>query len=318
VTGVAAVAAASVNPGAPPLHVNAEVRDAFASGRPVVALESTIISHGFPYPENLALARELEQTVRARGAVPATIAISGGAIRVGVDDALLERLAREPGVTKVSRRNLAAVLARGELGATTVAATMLCAHLAGIRVFATGGLGGVHRGAAQTMDISADLAELGRTPVCVVCAGAKAILDLALTLEHLETHGVPVLGVGTDTFPAFYTRDSGLPVPTRVEDPHEVARIAQAHWSIGGAGLVVAVPIPKEDALPQDLIDEAIERAIRAADERGVRGAAWTPFVLDDLRKRTDGKTVVANRALVRNNARFAAELAVALAARPA
>ena len=303
--------------GGPPLTLNDEVRAALAAGRPVVALESTIISHGFPYPDNLALARELEQTVRDGGAAPATIAVASGAIRVGADDALLERLAREPGVAKVSRRNLAAVLARGKLGATTVAATMLCANLAGIRVFATGGLGGVHRGAAQTMDVSADLTELARTPVCVVCTGAKAILDLALTLEHLETHGVPVLGVGTDVFPAFYTRDSGLPVPARVEDAREAAAVARAHWAIGGAGLVVAVPIPEADALPRDLIDTAFEHAIRAADEQGVRGAAWTPFVLDDLRRRTHGQTVSANRALVRNNARVAAEIAVALVTRP-
>ena len=297
------------------MEVTTEVHTALAAGRPVVALESTIVSHGFPYPDNLRLARELESVGRAGGAVPSTSAVAGGAIRVGVDDELLERLARDSGVAKVSRRNLAAVLASGELGATTVAATMLCADLAGIRVFATGGLGGVHRGAAQTMDVSADLTELARTPVCVVCAGAKAILDLALTLEYLETHGVPVLGVGTDVFPAFYTRDSGLPVPTRVADAREAAAVARAHWSIGGAGLVVAVPIPAEDALPGALVNEAIEQAIGAADGRRVRGSAWTPFVLDQLRRLTGGRTVVANRALVRNNARVAAEIACALAA---
>ena len=302
----------------PPLELTPEVRAALAAGRPVVALESTIISHGFPYPDNLALARELEAVVHDGGAVPATIAVAGGVIRVGVDEALLERLASEPNVAKVSRRNLGAALARGELGATTVAATMLCADLAVIRVFATGGLGGVHRCAAQTMDISADLTELARTPVCVVCAGAKAILDLALTLEYLETHGVPVLGVGTNDFPAFYTRGSGLPIPTRVEDAAQAAVVARAHWSVGGAGLVVAVPIPEADALPSAEIDSAIEQAIRAADARRVRGAAWTPFVLDDLRRRTSGRTVVANRALVLNNARVAAELAVALAQSPA
>lgn len=299
----------------PPLEVTPEVRAALAEGRPVVALESTIISHGFPYPENLTLARELEAVVREGGGEPATIAVAGGAVRIGADGELLEALARDRGVAKVSRRNLAAVLAGGTLGATTVAATMLCADLAGIRVFATGGLGGVHRGAAQTMDVSADLSELARTPVCVVCAGAKAILDLALTLEYLETHGVPVLGVGTDAFPAFYTRDSCLPVPTRVADAHEAAAVARAHWSIGGAGLVVAVPIPEEDELPGALVAEAIERAIRSAEEQRVRGAAWTPFVLDELRRRTNGRTVAANRALVRNNVRVAAEIARALAA---
>ena len=296
-----------------PLAVAPEVRAALADGRPVVALESTIISHGFPYPDNLTLARELEGVVRHGGAVPATIAVAGGAIRVGLDDALLERLARERGAAKVSRRNLGAVLARGELGATTVAATMVCADLAGIRVFATGGIGGVHRGAAQTMDISADLTELARTPICVVCAGAKAILDLPLTLEYLETHGVPVLGFGTQTFPAFYTPDSGLSVPTRVADAEDAASVARAHWSIGGAGVLVAVPIPASEALPAPVVDEAIDRAVEAAAAQGVRGAAWTPFVLDELRRRTGGLTVTANAALVKNNASVAAALACAL-----
>ncbi|HET7767290.1 MAG TPA: pseudouridine-5'-phosphate glycosidase, partial [Chloroflexota bacterium] len=221
-------------------------------------------------------------------------------------------------VGKASRRDLPVFVARKATAGTTVAATMYLAHRAGVGVFATGGIGGVHRGAETTMDVSADLTELARTPVCVVCAGAKAILDLALTLEYLETHGVPVLGVGTDAFPAFYTRDSGLPLPTRVEDAEQAAAVARAHWGIGGAGLVVAVPIPEANALSRAEIDAAIEQAIRAADAQGVRGAAWTPFVLDDLRRRTGGRTVAANRALVVNNARVAAELASALAHSPA
>jgi pseudouridine-5'-phosphate glycosidase len=296
------------------------VRDALAHGRPVVALESTIIAHGFPYPDNLTLAHELERVVRDAGAVPAIIAIAGGRIRVGLDGALLKQLAgaanspKGHAVAKVSRWNVGAVLARGDLGATTVAATMLCAHLAGIRVFATGGIGGVHRGATQTMDVSADLTELARTPVCVVCAGAKSILDLPLTLEYLETQGVPVLGVATDQFPAFYTPDSGLPIPTRVEDVAEAAAVTQLHWSVGGKGIVVAIPIPPGDALPSELIASATEAAIAAADRRGVQGAAWTPFVLDEIRQRTGGRSVVANAALVKHNAAVAAALARALA----
>jgi pseudouridylate synthase len=296
-----------------PLSLAPEVREALASRAPVVALESTIIAHGLPYPQNLALAQEVESLVREAGAVPATIALAGGAVRVGLDPDLLQRLARGREVAKVSRRDLAAVLVRGGLGATTVAATMLCAHLAGIRVFATGGIGGVHRGATLTMDVSADLAELARTPVCVVCAGAKSILDLPLTLEVLETQGVPVLGLGTDTFPAFYTPHSGLAVPTRVADAAGAAAVLRAHWSIGGAGVVLAVPIPAAHALPGDEIDPAIERAVALAAERGVHGPAWTPFVLDQIRQLTGGRSVAANVALVKHNATQAAALARAL-----
>jgi pseudouridine-5'-phosphate glycosidase len=296
-----------------PIEVAAEVRDALASRRPVVALETTIISHGFPYPENLDLARRLEAAVRDAGALPATIGLADGRIRIGLDRALLERFAGGR-AAKVSRRNIAAVLVSGELGATTVAATMLCADLAGIRVFATGGLGGVHRGAERTMDISADLTELARTPVCVVCAGAKSVLDLPLTLEYLETQGVPVVGVGTDRFPAFYTPDSGLPVPTRVESPEAAAAVARLHWALGGAGLVVAVPIPAGAALEPAYVDAVTEQAIAAAREAGVTGSAWTPFVLDAIRVRTGGRSVEANRALVLNNAAAAARLAGALA----
>jgi len=294
-----------------------EVRQALAQGRPVVALESTIISHGFPYPDNLALARNIESTVRTGGAVPATIAVAGSKVWIGADAELLERLAQDRGAEKVSRRNLAAVLATGQLGATTVAATMLCAHLAGIRVFATGGIGGAHRGAERTMDVSADLSELARTPVCVVCAGAKSILDLRLTLEVLETHGVPVLGLGTDRFPAFYTRDSGLPVPTRVETPEQAAAVARIHWELGGAGLVVAAPIPEADQLESASIDPIIQHAVARAEQQGVTGAGWTPFVLDVIRQETGGRSVEANVALVLHNARQAAALAWALASPP-
>ncbi|MDQ6604258.1 MAG: pseudouridine-5'-phosphate glycosidase, partial [Chloroflexota bacterium] len=244
------------------LDVRADVREAMAAGEPVVALESTIISHGFPYPENLRLAQEAEETVRAAGAVPATVGLVEGRIVVGLDAAQIARFARDRTAVKVSRRNLAATLASGRLGATTVAGTMLCARHAGIRVFATGGIGGVHRGAAATMDISADLTELACTPVCVVCAGAKSILDLPLTLEYLETQGVPVIGYGADRFPAFYTPDSGVDVSVRVDSADEVAAVAARHWALGGGGLVVAVPIPAAQALDAAYIEGITEQAV--------------------------------------------------------
>lgn len=295
------------------LTVREDVRAAVAAGEPVVALESTIISHGFPYPENFRLAHAVEETVRAAGVTPATIGLVDGRIVVGLDDAQIERFARDREAVKVSRRNLAATLASGKLGATTVAGTMLCAHHAGIRVFATGGIGGVHRGAATTMDISADLTELARTPVCVVCAGAKSILDLPLTLEYLETQGVPVLGYGTARFPAFYTPDSGLAVPVRVDLAAEAAAVAARHWALGLGGLIVAVPIPVADALDDAYIAAITEAAVAEATRRGITGAAWTPFVLDQVRERTGGISIAANVALVLNNARVAAEIARAL-----
>lgn len=295
------------------LVVRAEVREALAAGGAVVALESTIISHGFPYPDNLRLAREAEATVRDAGATPATVGLVGGTIVVGLDAGEVERFAAARGAAKVSRRNLAAILAAGTLGATTVAGTMLCAHLAGIRVFATGGIGGVHRGAARTMDISADLTELARTPVCVVCAGAKSILDLPLTLEYLETQGVPVLGYGTDRFPAFYTSDSGLAVPTRVDSPEMAAAVAARHWALGGGGLVIGVPIPAADAPDAAYIEGITEQAVAEAARQGITGAAWTPFVLDQVRARTGGRSIAANVALMLNNARTAAAIARAL-----
>ena len=298
----------------PLLHLHPEVAEALATRQPVVALESTIISHGMPWPQNVETARQVEAAVRESGAVPATIAVLRGKLTVGLDDADLEEIGR-PGqrVVKASRRDLAILLARGQTGATTVAGTMLVAHLAGIRVFATGGLGGVHRGAQQSWDVSADLSELAQTPVAVVCAGAKAILDLPLTLEYLETHGVPVLGYQTDAFPAFWTRESGLPVDARVETPAEVAAILAAHWRLGAnasdggaGGVVVANPIAAEHALARDLIEGAIGQALADAEAAGVTGKQLTPFLLARVAALTGGRSLEANIALVLGNARLA------------
>ncbi len=298
------------------LTVIPEVADALAAGRPVVALESTVISHGMPYPANLETARELEQLVRDTGAVPATIAVADGAIRVGLEDALLRRLAngQEP-VRKLSRRDLPVGLAQSGLGATTVAATMIAAAAAGIRVFATGGIGGVHREAQATFDISADILELARTSVAVVCAGAKSILDLGLTLEALETHGVPVLGYRTDTFPAFYCRTSAFPVDARVESPAEIARICRTKWDLGlDGGILVTHPIPEAHAMDPALMAGAIDTALDDAKARGVGGKALTPFLLARVNDLTQGRSLAANIALIRNNAVLAAQVAVALA----
>jgi len=280
----------------------------------VVALESTIISHGMPWPRNMETALALEADIRSLGAVPATIAIVDGRLKAGLSHGEIERFARDStNVVKVSRRDIAIVAARGGNGATTVAATMIVAALAGIRVFATGGIGGVHRGASTTFDISADLTELARTPVAVVCAGAKAILDLRLTLEFLETHGVPVLGFCTDRFPAFWSRDSGLPVNARMDDPVDVARAMKAQWDLRlDAGFVVGNPIPVEHELASDVVERAIATALVDADARGVTGKAVTPFLLERVNALTGGDTLDSNVALVRNNARLAARIAVA------
>lgn len=292
-----------------------EVATALAEGRAVVALESTIISHGMPYPQNLEVGRRLEREVRASGAVPATIAVIDGAIRIGLDDAQLERLATEPAV-KISRRDLPIALAQGRLAATTVASTMIGAALAGIRVFGTGGIGGVHRGVEATMDISADLHELARTEVIVVSAGAKSILDLPRTLEVLETLGVPVLGYGTDDFPAFFTRSSGLPVDARVDTPEEVAAIARAKWALGlGGGLLVANPIADAFALPAHEVAAHIDAALDAAAAQHVSGKDVTPFLLQFLVQATGGRTLAANVELAPANASLAGRIAVALAA---
>ncbi|HEV2238473.1 MAG TPA: pseudouridine-5'-phosphate glycosidase [Ktedonobacterales bacterium] len=298
------------------LRVAPEVAAALAAERAVVALESTVIAHGLPYPENVAVARAMEAAIRAEGAVPATVAILDGQIRVGLEDAAIERLGTATGVRKASRRDIAPALASGALAATTVAGSLACATLAGVRFFATGGIGGVHRGAATSFDISADLLELGRAPVVTVCAGAKLVLDLRLTLEYLETQGVPVLGYQTDELPAFYVRASGLPLTQRADDPRQVAATARALWSSGlGGGMVVACPIPTEHALAREPIEAAIAAALQAADEQGVRGAAVTPFLLAHLAEATHGASVAANRALLLNNAMLAARFAVAYAA---
>jgi pseudouridine-5'-phosphate glycosidase len=282
----------------------------------VVALESTIITHGMPAPRNLETARQVEADVRAAGALPATIAILDGVIRVGLEAEELERLAGEKAVAKVSRADLPAVLAAGGAGSTTVAATMICAELAGIRVFATGGIGGVHRGAEQSFDVSADLQELARTPVAVVCAGAKAILDLSKTLEVLETLGVPVIGYGCDELPAFYSRASGLAVPLRCDSAAEIAEVMAVKWALKlGGGLMIANPIPADAEIPAAAIAGHIETALAEAAARGLQGKAVTPFLLARLEALTGGASLDANVALVRNNARLAAAVAAAYAA---
>ncbi len=296
------------------LDISGEVRQALQAGKGVVALESTIISHGMPYPENVETALALEAIVRSEGAVPATIAILDGRMRVGLEVTDIERLGRTGmAVAKVSRRDLPLVLARRELGATTVAGTLVIASMAGIRLFATGGIGGVHRGAGETMDISADLQEMARAAVAVVSAGAKSILDLGLTLEYLETMGVPVIGYGTDVFPAFYTRDSGFSLEYRVDTPEELAHILAVKWAAGIAGgVLVANPIPVPDALAQAPIQAATEQALADAGRLNIRGKAMTPYLLARIKELTGGESLAANIALVRNNARLAARIAVA------
>jgi pseudouridine-5'-phosphate glycosidase len=296
------------------LRVSAPVRDALAEGRPVVALESTVIAHGLPRPANVEIARAMEAAIHAEGAVPATIALLDGEIVVGLDDTQLERLGNEDGVLKASRRDLASALVRRATTATTVAGTLACAALAGIRIFATGGIGGVHRGAAHSFDISADLDELARSPVLTVCAGAKAILDLRLTLEYLETRGVPVIGFQTDELPAFYSRESGLAVPHRADTVEEVAKIARAQWQSGlGGGILVTCPIPVEHALPPASVESAIARALAQAEEQGIHGPALTPFLLARVAALTGGESVAANSALLLNNATWAARFGAAL-----
>jgi pseudouridine-5'-phosphate glycosidase len=301
----------------PLLDLHPEVAAALAAGRPVVALESTIISHGMPWPRNAETALRVEDEVRAHGAVPATIAIIDGRLKAGLTRAQIEQLGQAGhAVAKVSRRDFGVLLARRGTGATTVAATMIVAHLAGIRVFATGGIGGVHRGAQQTFDISADLQELARTPVAVVCAGAKSILDLGLTLEYLETHGVPVLGYRTAQLPAFFTRDSGFAVDARIDDAAELAAVMRSQWTLGlSAGVVIANPIPPEHAMPRERIDAAIEQALREATEQGVQGKATTPFLLARVTELTGGDSLASNIELVLNNARLGAAVAGAYAA---
>jgi pseudouridine-5'-phosphate glycosidase len=291
-----------------------EVIAAREAGKPIVALESTIISHGMPYPQNVQTAREVEQVIRDAGAVPATIAIIDGKICVGLSNEQLELLGSSPDAMKVSRRDLPYVLAQRKLGATTVAATMICAHLAGIDVFVTGGIGGVHRGAETSFDISADLQELAHTSVAVVCAGVKSILDIGLTLEYLETHGVPVVSVGQPGFPAFFTRESGFPADFQLDTPEEQADFIRTKWRLGLAGgVVVSNPVPAESSMPKEEIDRITGQALREADERGVTGKAVTPFLLARIKELTGGRSLATNIALVKHNAAVGARLAVAL-----
>ena len=294
------------------LSISPEVQQALQSGRPVVALESTIISHGMPYPQNVETAMRVEQTIRDYGAVPATIAVIGGQLTAGCTPDQIEHLGRKgTEVTKASRRDLPVLVARREDGATTVTTTMIIAAMAGIRVFATGGIGGVHRGAENTMDISADLEELAQTPVMVICAGPKAILDLGLTLEYLETKGVPVIGYGTDELPAFYTRHSGFMVDYRIGTPQELAQAFQTKMEMGlRGGMLVTNPIPEEYSMPADIINRAIDDALAEANRLGIRGKEITPYLLDKIQQLTGGDSLAANIQLVLNNARLAARTA--------
>ena len=294
------------------LHLSAEVQSALQEQKPVVALESTVIAHGLPYPDNVMIALAMEEAMRAEGAVPATVGIADGKITIGLSHDEIMRLGTAPSVQKVSRRDLAVTLATRQLGATTVAGTMLCASMAGIRFFATGGIGGVHRGAETSMDISADLIELSNTSMLVVCAGAKSILDLDLTLEYLETHGVPVLGWQTDELPAFYVRSSGRRLAHLLDDVQTLAQTARIQWECGLQGIVVGCPIPEQYAMEAKPLEAATEEALRLARTQGIRGAATTPFLLAHVAKVTAGESVEANKALLLNNATWAARFAKA------
>ncbi len=298
-----------------------EVAEALETGKPVVALESTIITHGMPFPDNLAMARSVEALIRAQGAVPATIAVIDGVLHIGIETTQAEALAQAKDPLKLSRADLAFAMARGLSGGTTVAATMMAAHMAGIAVFATGGIGGVHRGAETSFDVSADLDELARTPVTVVCAGAKAILDLPKTLEILETHGVPVVAFGQDAFPAFWSRDSGLAAPLRLDDVAAIAEFMAARAELAAfshGGMLIANPVPAADEIPTGEMSAVIERAVREAGQAGVSGKQVTPWLLARILDITSGKSLKTNIALVENNARLAAQIAVAYSAKRA
>ena len=298
------------------LHIKEDVKQALAAGKAVVALESTIISHGLPYPENLATAKAIEASVREQGALPATIAIIDGKVHIGLDDGNLEILANgQTPITKVSRRDIASVIAAKGYGATTVAATMIFAEMAGISVFATGGIGGVHRGGETDFDISADLPELARTNVCVVSAGPKAILDLKLTMEYLETAGVPVIGYRTDDLPAFWSAHSGIALHDRADDPTRIASIMKIKWQAGLAGgLMIANPVPEKDQIPADALSQVIDDALQAAQKDKITGKEVTPFLLRYIKDNTKGASLVTNQALVLNNAKLAAQIACAYA----
>ncbi|WP_243355269.1 pseudouridine-5'-phosphate glycosidase [Bacillus litorisediminis] len=291
-----------------------EVKQAKENGKPIIALESTIITHGMPYPQNIETAFEVEEIIREEGAVPATIAILDGKIHIGLSQDEIKQLAYSKDVIKASRRDLPYILAQKKNGATTVAGTMICAQLAGIPLFVTGGIGGVHRGAEETMDISADLEELSQTNVAVVCAGAKSILDLGLTMEYLETKGVPVVGYQTDVLPAFYTRTSPYEVNNRLDDPKEIAKLIRTKWDLGlKGGIVIANPIPEEDALDEKVMNQIIEQALAEAEANQIKGKEVTPFLLSKVKDLTEGKSLEANIALVKNNARLGGKIAVAM-----
>ena len=297
------------------MDVTPEIEEAVRTGKPVVALESTILTHGMPYPDNVAFAREIERVIRAEGAIPATLAVIDGRLKAGLTEEELLRMCKGENVLKASRRDLPIVVANKLTAATTVATTMILANMAGIHVFATGGIGGVHRGGEDSMDISADLQELAHTPVAVVCAGAKMILDIGRTLEYMETMGVPVLGLGTDDFPAFYCRKSGFGVDFNAKTPADVAAIAKTKWEMGlGGGLLIGNPVPEEYAMDYDEMSATIDRALAAADAAGVKGKNITPFLLAHIVELTGGDSLKTNMQLAFNNARAAAQIAVALA----
>lgn len=294
------------------IEIKQEIIEALEQNKPVVALESTIITHGMPYPANVETALIVEQIIRENGAIPATMAIMDGKIKIGLTKEEIEELAHQDHVVKASRRDLPVILAKKQYGATTVAGTMIIAKLAGIKVFVTGGIGGVHRGATETMDISADLMELAQTDVAVVCAGAKSILDIGLTLEYLETHGVPVLGYQTAKFPAFYTRDSGFDVVSEIASAEEMAKVMNLKWGMGlQGGIVIANPIPKEFALDDEYINNSIKDALGEMTVQNITGKEVTPFLLDRLEKLTQGKSLTANIELIKNNAVVGAKIAV-------
>ncbi len=296
------------------LDINPEVKTALEQGKPVVALESTIISHGMPYPKNVETALNVEKIIRDNGAVPATIAILSGKLKVGLTEKEIEYLGKAPNVIKASRRDIPYIVSKKLDGATTVASTMIVASLAGIKVFATGGIGGVHRGATETFDISADLEELANTNVAVVCAGAKSILDIGLTLEYLETHGVPVVGYQTEEMPAFYTRKSGYKVDYNLDTPEEIAKMLKAKWDLGlNGGMVVANPIEEQYQMDYDIITNAINKAVKQADENGIKGKDTTPFLLAKVKEITGGDSLESNIMLVYNNASLGAKIAVEL-----
>lgn len=298
------------------LEISDQVQKALKDNRPVVALESTIISHGMPYPDNVKFAKEVDALIKENGAVPATIAIMNGKLKVGLNDEELELLADSSKVAKVSRRDIAMTLSSKKIGATTVATTMIIAQLVGISVFATGGIGGVHRGATETFDISADLEELAKTNVAVVCAGAKSILDIGLTLEYLETRGVPVLGYKTDKFPAFYCTDSGFGVDYKVESANEIAAMLKAKWDIGlDGGVIVGNPVPDDFAMDKDYMDSVINKALSDAKEKNIKGKSTTPFLLAAIKDITKGNSLVTNIALAKNNAVLACKIATEYAA---